>query len=113
MPGYAGTCPLTQRQLIEEFFLEQRTRVLELAAFLDRMERAIARDAEDDFRYLALRRALQELSTDAPGKIDRIQLLLSDQSTELRGMRDRQSAYGAAGQDVAVGAGQEAKEGAR
>ena len=43
------SCPLTQRQLIDEFFMEHRTKVLDIAAFLDRFERAAVRDAEDDF----------------------------------------------------------------
>lgn len=95
MAAYAGSCPLTQQQLIEDYFLEQRTRVLEIAAFLDRMDRATARNAEGDFRIVAFRKALRELCTDDPGKIDRVQTLLSDQSTEPLMSRDRQSAYGA------------------
>ncbi len=38
-----GTSPLTQRELIAEYFMEHRVQVLELAAFLDRLDRA--RDA--------------------------------------------------------------------
>ncbi len=35
-----GSCPLTQRQLIDEYFIEHRAKLLDLAAFLDRLDRA-------------------------------------------------------------------------
>ena len=37
MGAHAGTSPLTQRELIAEYFMEHRVQVLELAAFLDRL----------------------------------------------------------------------------
>ncbi len=88
--------PLTQRQLIDEYFMEHRTKILDLAAFLDRMERASERNAEDDFRYVAFRQALRELSSEQPGRVERVQMMLSDRSTELMEERDQQSAFGAA-----------------
>ncbi|MBA2447808.1 MAG: hypothetical protein H0V51_07270, partial [Chloroflexi bacterium] len=48
-----GTCPLSQRQLLEEYFIEHRTKILDLAAFLDRLDRAREQDAGDDFRLRA------------------------------------------------------------
>ena len=35
-----GISPLTQRELIDEYFMEHRVKVLDLAAFLDRLDRA-------------------------------------------------------------------------
>src|ERR1700730_10883281 len=32
--------PMTRRQLIDEYFIENRTKLLDLAAFLDRLDRA-------------------------------------------------------------------------
>ena len=32
-----GSCPMSGRQVVDDYFLENRTRVLELAAFLDRL----------------------------------------------------------------------------
>ena len=94
----SGTCPLTQRQQIEEYFIEHRTKVLDLAAFLDRLDRASQRDAHDDFRLVALREALRVLCTDdGPSRLERIQLILSDPRTDLLDQLDRKSAFGAYG----------------
>jgi hypothetical protein len=94
--NYKASCPLTTKQIIDEYFLENRTRVLELAAFLDRLERSSdqASDAAD-FRIQAFRRALVELTRDESGKIDRVQLVFSDPTTEPRPKLDEKSASGA------------------
>lgn len=97
MSTYPGTCPLTQQQLVDTYFMEHRTKVLDLAAYLDRMERSIDRNAEADFRVVALRRALQELSSAEPGRVQRIQMLLSDPTLEPMLQRDQQNAFGAFG----------------
>jgi hypothetical protein len=91
-----GTCPLARRQLIEEYFIEHRTKVLDLAAFLDRLDRARDLDAADDFRLVALRRALETLCADeGPSRLDRVQMILSDTRTDLLEHLDRKSAFGA------------------
>lgn len=87
--------PLTQRQLIDEYFMEHRTKVLDVAAFLDRLDRAAERDAEDDFRYVAFRETLRELVSDAPNRVERVQMILSDRTTEPLAELDRKAAYGA------------------
>jgi hypothetical protein len=97
MAGRAASCPLSQRKLLEEYFIEQRTQVLDLAAFLDRLDRASALDAADDFRLVALRQALAALCSDQPGRLERIQMLLSDPRSELLEQLDRKSAFGAYG----------------
>ena len=91
-----GTCPLDQRRLVEEYFIEHRTKVLDLAAFLDRLDRASELNARDDFRLVALREALGVLCTDdGPSRLARIQMILSDTRTELLEQLDRKSAFGA------------------
>ncbi|MDP9312333.1 MAG: hypothetical protein M3Q08_08765 [Pseudomonadota bacterium] len=97
MSGYEGTCPLTQRQLIDDYFMEHRTKILDIAAFLDRMDRSIERNADDDFRIVAFREALQILASQAPGRVEQVQMLLSDLVTELLAERDQQNAFGASG----------------
>ncbi len=89
------TCPLTQRELIDEQFMQHRTKVLDLAAFLDRLDRAAEADAEDDFRLVALRRTLDALRDSHPGRVERIQMILSDPSTDLLPELDRKGALGA------------------
>jgi hypothetical protein len=95
MSAHGGTCPLTQRQLVDEYFTEHRNHILEVAAFLDRLDRSVGQDAADDFRLVAFRRALRELGSEEAGRVEKIQLLLSDQRSELLSRRDRQAAYGA------------------
>jgi hypothetical protein len=99
MQTHRGTCPLTQRQLVDEFFLEHRTKLLDIAAFLDRIDRAAEHDASDDFRLAAFRQALQVLGVDQPVRVERVQMMLSDPTVELLAERDRQNAYGAFGSD--------------
>lgn len=96
MIGRDGTCPLTQQQLVDGYFMEHRNQVLEIAAFLDRMDRSVERNATQDFRIAALHRALEELHSEEPGRVERVQMILSDTNTELLEERDRQAAYGAA-----------------
>jgi hypothetical protein len=90
-----GTCPLTQREQIDQYFMEHRTKILDLAAFLDRLERARARDAEDDFRLVAVRHALEVLAGDGNARVERIQMILSDQRSELLPQLDQKAAKGA------------------
>lgn len=93
-PG--GICPLTQSQLVDEYFIEHRTKILDLAAFLDRFDRAGARDAEADFRMLAFRKALVALvNENTTHRMHDVQMILSDPRTDLLEQLDRKSAYGA------------------
>jgi hypothetical protein len=86
--------PLTGPEIIDEYFIENRTRLLEIAAFLDRLDRANAEHAVHDFRMEAFAEAVDALA--APGdRLMRIQLLLSDPTTEPLERLDRKSALGA------------------
>lgn len=91
-----NACPLTQREIIDTYFMENRSRILDVAAFLDRLERARVKDAEDDFRFRALREAMQALVGDSATRTKDIQMILSDPKTDLLDERDQQSADGAA-----------------
>jgi hypothetical protein len=103
MSAHGGTCPLTQRQLVDEYFTEHRNQVLEIAAFLDRLDRSAGQNAADDFRLVAFRRALRELGSEEGGRVEKIQLLLSDHKSELLSRRDRQAAFGAPVRDGEAG----------
>jgi hypothetical protein len=89
------TCPMTQRELIKEYFMEYRAKLLDVAAFLDRMDRAAAQDADHDFRFAAFRQSLEVLCSDDAERVERIQMLLSDPNTDLMDERDQQNAFGA------------------
>jgi len=91
-----ATCPLTSKQIIDEYFIENRTRLLDVAAFLDRLERSSDGDAADaDFRMEAFYRALRILSAGGSDKIEQIQLVFSDPTTEPKEKLDTKSASGA------------------
>jgi hypothetical protein len=87
--------PLSAGQLTDEYFIENRNRLLEIAAFLDRLDRADPARSERDFRLQAFTDALEILAGGAPGYLRQIQLLLSDPSTEPIAALDRKSARGA------------------
>ncbi len=91
----ADTCPLSQQKLIDEFFIEHRTKILDIAGFLDRLDRSKDKNGEDDFRLRAFRDALTVLSEDKVGRAERVQMALSDLNTELLEERDQQGAFGA------------------
>lgn len=66
-------------ELLERDFLEQRARLLEVAAFLDRLDRAPALPGfRDDFRYRALLDMLRVIGAGEPQRTARILTLLSD-----------------------------------
>ena len=100
MSMYDQTCPLTQQQLVDEYFIEYRAQVMAIAAFLDRLDRAAERDAERDFRYQAFQKAVAELTSGDPGRAERVQMLFSDPRLELLDERDQQSAFGAFDSDA-------------
>ncbi len=86
--------PLSPRELVDEYCIENRTKLLEIAAFLDRLDRSDASYAAHDFRMRAFSEALAELAG-ASNRLDRIQLLLSDPRTTPLDALDRKSALGA------------------
>ena len=95
MAEHTGTCPLTQQQLIDEYFMEVRAKILDVAAFLDRLDRSVERNAEDDFRIVAMQQALQALAVGTFGRVYDIQMIFSDPTTEPLMQLDRKSAFGA------------------
>lgn len=98
MDDLFGSCPLSQQQLVEEYFIEHRTKILDIAAFLDRFDRARVRDAEHDPRVAAFRQALAALVEVAgPRRVHEVQMLLSDPRTDVLDELDRKSALGAYG----------------
>ena len=91
-----GGCPLTVNQILQEYFIENRTRILEISAFLDRLNRAAdAASFTSDFRLDAFQRALGILASNETDKIGQIQLVFSDPTTEPKPILDSKSAAGA------------------
>lgn len=74
---------LSAQEILEASFLENRARLLEIAAFLDRIERSDGADAvRDDYRYRALQQAAGILLTRSPDRTKEILESLSDPTTE-------------------------------
>jgi hypothetical protein len=70
---------MTRQQLLDSYFLEARSKLIDLAAFFDRLDRA---DGEADFRLTALRKALDELRRSDSSRAERVLLSLSDPTQE-------------------------------
>jgi hypothetical protein len=90
----SATPPLNPKELVDEYFIENRTRLLEIAAFLDRLDRTDASYAARDFRMKAFNEALAVLGRKG-NRLDAIQLLLSDPRATPLDALDRKSALGA------------------
>ena len=73
----------TAVQLLEQDFIECRARLLDLAAFFDRIDRYAEPDqAKNDFRYVAVSEMLRIIASSSPGRTSAILTLLSDLSSE-------------------------------
>src|SRR5437870_4312393 len=94
-PGMTVQSPLDTTALGDEYFIENRNRLLEIAAFLDRLDRADPRRASRDFRLRAFAEALAILAGPGPEYVRQIQHLLSDPTTAPIDTLDRKSARGA------------------
>ena len=70
---------MTRQQVLDLYFMDARSKLIDLAAFLDRVDRA---DGPDDFRITALRTALKELTGGNKEKAKQVLLILSDPTTE-------------------------------
>ena len=76
---YQSSCPMTYTQLVDTYFLEHRAKVIDIAAFLDRLERAADGPAvQEDFRVAALRNALALLGDGQGERARRVLESLSD-----------------------------------
>jgi hypothetical protein len=91
------SCPQSREQVINMYFLEHRAKLLDVAAFLDRIDRAQPASAAVDFREAALKKAVQILLDGQPHRTKRVLDLLSDETIEIP-----QSAHGMKGASGAV-----------
>jgi hypothetical protein len=83
---------MDRTRIVDLYFGEARSKLIDLAAFLDRVERS---EGPDDFRMKSLRAALRELSSAEPDKARKILLALSDPTTEPTAKAGGKSASGA------------------
>jgi hypothetical protein len=84
---------MTRQQVLDLYFLDARHKLIEIAAFLDRVERA---DGADDFRVAAFRTALDKFSASGKSRAKDVLLAFSDHSTEPVDKAPGKGAVGAA-----------------
>ena len=70
---------MNRQQLLDLYFLEARSKLIDLAAFLDRLDRATG---VADFRLEALKKAFEELNRSTPDRAEHVLLSLSDSSKD-------------------------------
>lgn len=84
--------PPTSVNLVDLGFMDSRSKLIDLAAFLDRVQKA---GQDGDFRVQALKNALSLLSQDKPQRAKDVLLSFSDPSTEPIAKATMQGAIGA------------------
>src|SRR6266487_285333 len=70
---------MTRQQVLDLYFMDARSKLIDLAAFIDRVEHA---QGKEDFRMAAFRAALVPLGEDAPEKARQVLLAFSDPTPE-------------------------------
>ena len=70
---------MTRQQVLDLYFMEARAKLIDIAAFLDRVERS---EGEADFRLASFTHALTALGTGKSGRARSVLLSLSDPTTE-------------------------------
>ena len=70
---------MTRQQLLDLYFMDARAKLIDLAAFLDRIDRG---EGEPDFRLAAFRKALEELHKGEPSRAKSVLMSLSDPTTD-------------------------------
>ena len=95
MPSQSTTCPMTYTQVVEAYFMEHRAKLIDVAAFLDRLDRS-TQSGEGDFRIEAFNRAIGILRDGQSQRTRRMLELLSDHSPQPIDKAPMQGALGAA-----------------
>lgn len=70
---------MKRTDLLDLYFMENRAKLIDLAAFMDRLDRG---EGEADFRYAAFKEALKELSRGDAERAKHVLLSLSDPTVE-------------------------------
>jgi hypothetical protein len=87
------TCPLTHKETVDRYFLEHRAKLLDIAAFLDRLERC--ESVEHDYRIDSLLKCIHVLLEKNGGRAEHILNILSDHSKKPVDVAHEQGASGA------------------
>ena len=83
---------MTRQHVLDLYFLDARHKLIEIAAFLDRAERATGKE---DFRLKSFRAALAKLNGKKKNKAKTMLLAFSDPTTQPITKAQGKGAYGA------------------
>ena len=83
----------SKKDLLDLQFIDARHKLIDLAAFLDRIDR---HEGEQDYRYIAMKAALPILLSDRPDRARAVLESFSDHSEETSESAPFQGAFGAA-----------------
>ena len=83
---------MNRAQVLDLYFMDARCKLIELAAFLDRVQRS---PGEADFRLDGFRHALRHLAEGEVGRAERVLLSLSDPTAEPVAVAPGKGALGA------------------
>ena len=83
----------SKKELLDLQFIDARHKLIDLAAFLDRIDRHAG---EDDYRFAALKKTLPILLSDRPDRARAVLESFSDHSVEISDSAPFQGAFGAA-----------------
>ena len=78
MPSARIVGNMTRQQALDLYFMEARAKLIDIAAFLDRVDRG---EGEPDFRLTAFVQALRELGAGNSQRARNVLLSLSDPTT--------------------------------
>ena len=70
---------MTKQQVLDLYFMDARSKLIDIAAFLDRLDRAAG---TGDFRIAEFRKALDRAAGPEGGRAEGVLLSLSDPTTE-------------------------------
>ena len=68
-----------RKTILDLYFLDARARLIDIAAFMDRIDRA---DGDSDFRYEAFSNALKALNSNQPNRAKEVLQVFSDPTNE-------------------------------
>ena len=69
---------MTRQQVLDLYFMENRAKLIDLAAFLDRVDRS---SGDADFRLAGFKEAMKHLGDGQPDRAKSVLLSLSDPTT--------------------------------
>ena len=77
------TCPMPRENVVDLYFMEHRAKVLDVASFLDRIDRSNPEaSCDEDYRITALKEALTILSDGKGERAKRVLEVWSDPTDE-------------------------------